>query len=175
MLNTELIKSFQTSQKKYKKGQIIENEGTLSKYLYFIESGACKQYLVNNVGDQIVFRLIVEGDFCAAAYSLITGKKSISFIECCQDSVISIYDYQAISVEYDKSLALANLSRQISENYFIEEQERAIALRKLSPRERYEKLCNEKPEHLQVFNLGDIASYLGMRRETLSRVRRERF
>ncbi|MEN0006440.1 MAG: Crp/Fnr family transcriptional regulator [Bacteroidota bacterium] len=174
-IETELIKPFQVERKTYQKGQLLEASGVFSKYLYYINAGACKQYRINKQGDSVIFRLMSEGAFCAAAYSLITGNKSFDFIECCEDSDITVYNYHMILAQYDNNIALSNLSRRIVEQYFIEEQERAITLANFSPTARYDKFCQEKGTFLQRFNLGDIASYLGMRRETLSRIRSKRF
>jgi CRP-like cAMP-binding protein len=61
--------------------------------------------------------------------------------------------------------------RIITEQYYIRSEERAINLQTLTATQRYEKLLAEYPQIAQVATLGQIATYLGIKQETLSRIR----
>jgi hypothetical protein len=61
--------------------------------------------------------------------------------------------------------------RLITEQYYIRSEERAINLQTLPARQRYQNLLNAYPGILQKASLGQIASYLGIKQETLSRIR----
>jgi len=63
------------------------------------------------------------------------------------------------------------VGRILTEKYYILSEERALALRTLSAKDRYENLIKAHPEILQKATLGQIVSHLGITQETLSRVR----
>jgi CRP-like cAMP-binding protein len=65
------------------------------------------------------------------------------------------------------------LGRIITENYYIKLEERFLSLQFKTAKERYQKLLNSKPSLIQRVSLGQIASYLGITQETLSRIRAE--
>jgi hypothetical protein len=61
--------------------------------------------------------------------------------------------------------------RLVTEHYYIKSEERTINLQTLDAKQRYEKLISEYPEILQKASLGQIASFLSIKQETLSRIR----
>ena len=78
-----------------------------------------------------------------------------------------------------KELANSNLDVSHLLNYIITEhavflEEKLYQLQFMSSEERYKALINVAPEILQKVSLTDIASYLGVSRETLSRIRRNK-
>jgi CRP/FNR family transcriptional regulator, anaerobic regulatory protein len=75
---------------------------------------------------------------------------------------------------YSKDLIWQHLSRCFIESYYIDLQERLISFLSLSASERYEQLLHKYPHIENRVNLGHIASYLGIRQETLSIMRRRR-
>jgi CRP-like cAMP-binding protein len=66
------------------------------------------------------------------------------------------------------------MGRIITENYYIKLEERILNLQFKTAKERYQKLALSKPQLLQRASLGQIASYLGITQETLSRIRAEK-
>jgi hypothetical protein len=61
--------------------------------------------------------------------------------------------------------------RQVTERYYIMAEESAILLRKKQPAARYKLLLQQQPGIIQRASLGQIASFLGITQETLSRIR----
>jgi CRP-like cAMP-binding protein len=70
-----------------------------------------------------------------------------------------------------KFIDIANLERKITEQYLIQEHERALSLQFHSAQERFEHLVELRSDVFLRFSVGTIASYLGMSQETLSRLR----
>ncbi len=65
------------------------------------------------------------------------------------------------------------IGRIITENYYIKLEERVLNIQFKTAKERYQKLMLKKTSLLQRVSLGQIASYLGITQETLSRIRAE--
>ncbi|MGD1840688.1 MAG: Crp/Fnr family transcriptional regulator [Thermonemataceae bacterium] len=156
------------------KRQCLLQPGQHISTLYFVQKGALKQYYVKE-GKEVVFRLITSQAFCTSAYALITHQPTSDFIEAVEDTDLLAIDYPKLCQLYKKDIRLANLGREITEHYFILEQERVMSLNFKKPIERYQALLEKHPNYFETFNLGTIASYLGMTQETLSRVRGKRF
>jgi CRP-like cAMP-binding protein len=155
------------------KGQLVLQPNCTSQWLYLVIAGALKQYYLKEE-KEIVFRLILENEFCCSAYGLITAKPAFEYIQAVENTKLLQIDYPKLSALYQRSISLANLGRTITETYFVKEQERVLGLLFKSPRERYCELQATQPALLLRFPLGAIASYLGMTQETLSRLRAER-
>jgi CRP-like cAMP-binding protein len=69
--------------------------------------------------------------------------------------------------------AVNEMVRKLDQNYAVASQKRMTATISLPAEQRYSQLQNEYPEFLQRFPQHTIASYLGITKETLSRVRRQ--
>jgi hypothetical protein len=64
------------------------------------------------------------------------------------------------------------IGRRFTEDYCLLLEERAYQLQTMSAAERYHKLLKDYPEAVKRIPLGNIASYLGITQETLSRIRK---
>ena len=72
---------------------------------------------------------------------------------------------------YNHSPNFVSFGRKILEHLLIEQEKITSLLLTLKPKERYEKLLQDKPALFQSIPLQYIATFLGMKRETLSRIR----
>jgi len=63
------------------------------------------------------------------------------------------------------------LGRILTEQYYIQLEERTLSLQYLSANEKYKQFLEKEPELYQRISLGQLSSYLGISQETLSRVR----
>ncbi|UZJ63230.1 hypothetical protein OKW96_11945 [Sphingobacterium sp. KU25419] len=79
--------------------------------------------------------------------------------------------HTALSHLYQQHLEFNVIGRYLTEQYYIESESKANALRMLSAKERYHELILRKPQILRRVPLGYIASYLGITQSTLSRIR----
>ncbi|MEO0331188.1 MAG: Crp/Fnr family transcriptional regulator, partial [Bacteroidota bacterium] len=136
--------------------------------------GCLKQYYLKEE-KEIVFRLIVENEFCCSAYALITGGKTFEYIETTEETTLLRINYQKLSQLYNQRIDVANLGRRLTEQYFVHEQDRLLSIVFKTPQERYSEFMQKNGSLVQRFSLGTIASFLGMTQETLSRLRAKRF
>lgn len=154
--------------------QLLVRPGAIARHLYYIKHGAVRQYYLREERE-IVFRLGIEHEFCAASHSLITGLPAFDIIEAVEETQVLEINYPALCALYQTNIQLANFARQLTEQYFVQEQERTLSLTRNSPRQRYQDFLTHQAAYLPRFSLGTIASYLGMSQETLSRIRSRRF
>lgn len=154
----------------YPRYEYLFQPGQTVKYGYFILQGAVRQYYLQD-GKEVVTRLLLEGDLCTAFYSFLSEKPCYEYGELVEDSVLAVLSHHDVERLCSQHLEIANFERKITEQYLIQEHERAISLQFQSVQERYEHLMQSRPDVFLRFSLGSIASYLGMSQETLSRLR----
>jgi CRP-like cAMP-binding protein len=88
-----------------------------------------------------------------------------------EDSKLLSFKYEHLLKLYEKYPAFNYVTRVLTERYYISSEERAYSMRMKTARERYELLLSSDPQIFQRVPLKHIASYLGMKPETLSRIR----
>jgi len=115
-----------------------------------------------------------EGEFIISVYSFFSRKPSFENIEVLEDCVLQSINWDQLQFIY-KDFPEFNLTgRIVTEQYYIRSEERAISLQTLTAKQRYENLLQTYPGILQKVTLGQIASYLSIKQETLSRIRGKR-
>lgn len=167
----ELIKGY-LSVKKIRKRQYLLQEGDVDKVIAFIEKGALRSYSVDEAGNEHIVQFAIEGWFISDLYSFLTGEAASYNIDALEDSELVIISKSAneellkISPTYQ-----AYLFQQITGAY-IALQRRITSSNSTSHEERYKAFITTYPDIVQRVPQHMIASYLGIKPETLSRIRR---
>jgi CRP/FNR family transcriptional regulator, anaerobic regulatory protein len=152
------------------KGQIILQEGKISKKLYFVEQGLLCGKL-NRYGKEIINWFAYENQFVTSLYSFVSQKPSYESIETLEKCLLYEITYDNLQLLYQQIPAFEKLGRILLEQYYIQLEERTLSLQYLSATEKYEQFLEKHPELYQRISLGQLSSYLGISQETLSRVR----
>lgn len=156
--------------KKYKKGEIILNEGEVCKCMRYIEKGMLRQYYFKYEKD-VTEHIAYEKGVVICLESYFRQEPTRLMIEALEQSVIWEIDKEQIDKLAVEHTTIGLLYRKIMENSLIESQIKADTLRFEPAHERYNKLLQIHPEILKRAPLVYIASLLQMTPETLSRVR----
>ena len=160
-------------EKHFNKGDVILKEGQVCKYFYFIVSGCIRSFGLEN-GRDVNVKFYFEDDIACDFISFRRQEPSQFFLVAVEDCIV----YCATKTEAEPifrntaSLHL-NLFRFFQELY-LKEEEHSNNLKILSPPGRYEFLLENYPQYLQRIPLVHLASYLGISRETLSRIRNKK-
>ncbi len=140
--------------------------------LFFIEKGLLRGYYFDE-DKEITNWFAAEEEFATCFYSFIVKKPSFEFVQALEDCVLTEISYASLQGLYSRFPESERIGRIITENYYIKLEERILSLQFKTAKERYQKLQNSKAHLLQRASLGQIASYLGISQETLSRIRAE--
>src|SRR6185295_1862060 len=157
--------------KKFRKRQYFLQEGEVCKYTAFIVKGAMRQYTVDDKGEEHIIRLYIENWWASDRESLVKGIPSIYFIDAWEDTEALLVTKNALTDLIDRIPALSQWTRSLDANFAIASQRRLNSAISFSAEERYHDLEKTYPEFLQRFPQHIIASYLGINKETLSRIR----
>ena len=155
--------------KKIRKRQYLLQEGQVCKYAAFIVKGAMRQYSVDEKGVEHIIRLCIENWWVLDRESWSKGTPSVYNIDAWEDSDLLLIT----NIDHLSHLGIPAVNEMIlkmDENFAIATQKRLSSL-SLSAEERYAELVKVYPEFLQRFPQHIIASYLGITKETLSRIR----
>jgi CRP-like cAMP-binding protein len=156
--------------KKFRKRQYFLQEGELCRYSAFIVKGAMRQYTVDEKGVEHIVRLFIENWWATDRESFGKLKPSVYNIDAWEDCDVLLTtraDFEKLLVSIP---AVDEMLKKVYENFAIAIQKR-VASFSLPAEERYAELVRTTPEFLQRFPQHIIASYLGIAKETLSRIR----
>jgi CRP/FNR family transcriptional regulator, anaerobic regulatory protein len=137
-------------------------------YLTYIVKGSFRLYALNDIVETTM-HFFTEGNWVADNESLISQKPTNHYLQAMEDSEIQIISMEDIHALMDQDSVFRNLWSIL--NHFIIPTSHYISTYKSSPDSRYQKLLEEHPEWVNRFPQMHIASYLGMTKETFSRVR----
>jgi CRP-like cAMP-binding protein len=157
--------------KKFRKRQYFLQEGEVCKYTCFILRGAMRQYRVDEKGEEHIINLFLEKWWASDRESLMNQTPSLYFIDAWEDTEVLMGTKTELNHLVDQIPALGEWVRKLDANAAIASQRRISAAISLTAEERFYDLEKTHPEFLQRFPQHIIASYLGINRETLSRIR----
>ncbi|WP_217277385.1 Crp/Fnr family transcriptional regulator [Pedobacter foliorum] len=157
----------------FPKNRIIEEEGKVPKYLYYIVSGYLRLFHYNETGDEITTHINCPPGFFTSYFPFVNEVKSNDNVECiteCELLRITKADLESLT---SKSLAMKDFSIGVFQQSIAYNETRSIELATLSAEQRYRKLVENYPGILHNVPITYIASFLGMKPESLSRIRRK--
>lgn len=169
-LEEELLRS--TSKIEVEKNSHLVSINERSDSLFFIEKGLVRGYYFDN-GKEITNWFAQEQEFATCFYAFVANKPSFESLQAIEDCTLIQIPQKTLQTLYSKFPETERIGRIITENYYIKLEERVLNLQFKTAKERYQKLMDKKPSLLQRAPLGQIASYLGITQETLSRIRAE--
>jgi CRP-like cAMP-binding protein len=158
--------------KKVRKRQYFLQEGQICKYGAFIVKGAMRQCSVDDKGIAHFVHLFIENMWAADRESYVMLTPSVYNIDAWEDTEMLLIT-RADHLNLLNSIpAMVEMSRKMDERNIIATQGRLNASISFSAEKRYADFSSKHPEFLQRFPQHIIASYLGITKESLSRIRK---
>jgi CRP-like cAMP-binding protein len=152
------------------KNDFLLTEGKICRHLYFLEQGALRGFYHLD-GREITHWFGFEKDFVTSFHSFITQEPSVENIQLIEGSVLWAVAKDDVTRLLNEHREIERLVRIAYEKYYIRLEERFVNAQFRTATELYDKLLQEKPHILERVPLGQVASYLGISQETLSRIR----
>ena len=160
-------------EKHYKKGEPLLKEGEICREFFLVKSGFIKTYY-NKDGISINLNFTFEGGFSTNPHSIHNRMPSELIIEAGEDTVVWVFNLDDISHVYGRDPKLVLFVRRMSIHILLASEEHSNYFKTHTPAERYKYIEQHNPQLLQRISLSQLASYLGVTRETLSRIRSKR-
>lgn len=158
--------------KSFPRKELILREGEVCRYAYFINKG-CLRYYYNVEGQENTAQFFFENGWYTDYDSFLTGKPTHQNIETLEDTellLLSSHDLQQLYISIPK---FERFGRLMAENAFLGIRQRSEMLENLTAKDRYLNLIKERPKVFERIPQHYIASYLGIKPPSLSRIRKQ--
>jgi CRP/FNR family transcriptional regulator, anaerobic regulatory protein len=166
-LKEELVKRLQ--RKEVEKKEFLLKEGQTCNNIYFVENGFFKAFYRKD-GKEIVQWFMGAIDVIISVRSFYNRTASYEYIQAIEDATVYFVSYDDLQFLYKNYVEFNVIGRVLTEKYYALSEERLMGLRKQKAEERYNFLLQYHPQIIQKSSRTDIASYLGISLETLSRI-----
>lgn len=158
---------------RFKKGDFLLKQGEVCNSLFYIVDGYCKSYYeiedeIKNTG------FFMENEIATNVQSFGTGQKSEYNIVAYEHLTTVVFDKEKLFEIAKQSSEIEALGRNCIRLFAIKQEELSTIFQLYSAEERLQYLESKRPEIMQRVPLSQIASFLGVKRETLSRIRKRR-
>jgi CRP-like cAMP-binding protein len=161
------------SKKVFKAKAVIINEGNIASDLYFIESGLVRTFHLLD-GKEISTYFACDRQFISAFASFISQTPSFEYLEALENSVVYTLSFQNLTELYNESSKFEKLGRILAEKNYLCVLDRTLTMQTKTAKEKYlDFLDNYDPKIVQRVPQHQIASFLGIAPESLSRIRKE--
>ncbi|SEA49983.1 Crp/Fnr family transcriptional regulator [Pedobacter hartonius] len=167
-----------TSEKTYKKGELIYSKGDICTHLLFVVSGYGRSYALDMNGREFTWNLNFNDQdsqfrnlFIFDYSSFLAQEPSELYVEAITDMKVIRMSNKKMNTLYAKNPKYREGGRLMAENAFRSMQKRTFLLLTMTAEARYEQMLREQPQLLQKFQQYYIASYLGITPQSLSRLR----
>ncbi len=150
---------------------IRENE--ICTEMAFVNKGVLRMYYLAPDGKEINTMFFFENDFVTSYQSLLLQQPGRYFIQALADCELITVNYHTLQNAYQHSHLWDKFGRLIAEKSYIISERRIESLLFLNAEQRYLNLVKTYPRVFEQVPLYHIASYLGIERESLSRLRKK--
>lgn len=159
------------STRSYGRGKILLQGGAICQHLWFLEAGMVRYSILE--GDREVnTNFSLEGEWTTNYVSFLTKTPSTLTLDVLEPITALELNYESLQKLYATLPQMNLLGRLIAEANFVEIVNQYNTLLSLTPLDHYQYLLAHKPKWLQRLPQKQIASYLGITPESLSRLRR---
>jgi len=154
-----------------KKSNLLE-QGEVCKNICFVTKGFFRMFYVDMEGNEINNRFTAADNFIVDFQSFLTQTPSRYYWQAMQDSEVLTFSFKDVQKLYATSPAWATFGRLIAERVYMQLNERVEMFQFMSPQQRYEYLLSTRPELFSQITQFHLSSYLGVKPESLSRLRK---
>ncbi len=153
----------------YRKGTVLLKEGQCSDKSYFVLQGCLRTfYVVEGEEKTTAFYTEMEG---LTPNCVLSRQASDYFVVCVEDSILTVSTPDMEADIFEKFPRFETLCRILSEELLIKNQSSFDEFKTSSPEQRYLNLMRNRPGLLQRVPQHQVASYLGITPQSLSRLR----
>lgn len=152
-----------------KKGTILLKEGQKSQYEYFVLKGCIRKYYIID-GEEKTTEFFTEME-ALTPHCAMNNTPSEYYISCVEDTMLTVANIDLGVELFTKFPKFQVMCRILSEEILAKQQINFDEFKTSSPEQRYLNLLQKRPDLIQRVPQNQLASYLGIKAESLSRLR----
>jgi CRP-like cAMP-binding protein len=157
--------------KVFKKGAFLLKAGQVATDTYFVLEGCIREYVLVE-GEEKTTNFFTEEQWVISLNNFSPQNATAAFLICAEDTTVSVGNEQQAQAMFKKFPRFETISRAIVEADFAEQKKLLTGYLTDSPEQRYLKLLQSRPDLFQRIPQYQIASYIGVKPESLSRIRK---
>ncbi|HRI59792.1 MAG TPA: Crp/Fnr family transcriptional regulator, partial [Saprospiraceae bacterium] len=157
--------------RRLKKKEFLLRAGEVCRYESFVLKGCLRNYYLDDKGDEHILQFSVEDWWTSDLYSLLTQTPATQFIDALEDSSVALFDKDDLERLYHQVPKFERFFRIMLQNAFIAQQQRILQNIGSTGEERYLAFRKKYPSLEQRLPQHQIASFLGITPEFLSKIR----
>lgn len=154
-----------------KKGTVLLKEGQISVDTYFILEGCIREYILID-GEEKTTNFFTEEQWVISMSNFNAQSPSAHYLVCIEDTSVVVGNEQAAQVMFKNFPRFETISRAVMEVFFSEQKKILTSFLTDTPEQRYMNLLKTRPDIFQRVPQYQLASYIGVKPESLSRIRK---
>lgn len=155
------------------KGEFFVQAGSTCSRAAFIGTGILRTFYMNEKGEDTTYCFCTENNLTTSFKSFISQTESSLSIQALEKSELLEINYNNLQELYATIPAWQAIGRILVEKEFLVMEKYASTLNRETAKEKYLRLLSDQPSIIRRASIQHIASYLGVSRETLSRIRNQ--
>lgn len=159
------ISEFKTKQYYLKAGQVQTSIG-------YVVSGLMRSFYIDEKGNEITIAFIKENEYATDFGAFIRQKPSKYYLQCLEPSIVVNLPYIVMQEGYDLYKNIERYGRLVTEEVLVQQQTRLESFLFEKAEERYLNFIKRSPGLFNRISLTYLSSYLGIERQSLSRIRK---
>lgn len=159
-------------EKSLKKDELYLSEGQVSKKVGLVTSGGVRMFYRIR-GEEYCKDFQFEGQFTGSIESLFSQRPARFSIAALEDTTLLELSKPDLDYLFDTYKNWERFGRLYAEGLFVYKEKREASLLFDSSTTRYENMLRDQPQHMHRIPLKYLASYLGIKPESLSRIRKK--
>ncbi|MGG0274923.1 Crp/Fnr family transcriptional regulator [Bacillus rhizoplanae] len=156
----------------YKKGTMLLRQGDVPTKCYFVLKGCVRQYSIDETGKEVTSNFYTEEQAIANFNHHKQDKSSAYSLACVEDCILVVGDLDTEKDMYNKYTQLETMTRKMIEEKLGDMQDEMASFIASTPEERYKALLQKRPHLVDLVPQHQLASYLGITPESLSRIKK---
>lgn len=155
----------------YERGTLLLTQGDVVKHCYFVLEGLVRKYSLDGCGNETTYGFYSEHQ-AVVLFDTQMGRPSDYNLVCAEDCVLLLGSPESAAEACDTHPGLETMLRAMTEGMMGTLQEEHATFIASSPEERYRYLLAKRPTLIHRVPQHQLASYLGITPESLSRIKR---
>ncbi len=160
------------SEIKLNKKEFLIQPGELVDSEFYVVKGCLKAYYVDQNGDQHIIQFAIEDWWISDFEAFFNETPANLYVECIEDSILLGINRNSLDLLYQRIPQFERFFRIKTTNAFVSLRSRVLSTLQKSSKERYLEFCETYPKIEQRVANYQIANYLGIKPESLSRIRK---
>jgi CRP-like cAMP-binding protein len=156
----------------FKKESILSRQGEPMTNFYRVESGIIRAIYTNG-SSTITTEFYFPGEMITCFIPAYTGEEMLQSLQAITSATISCCPIETFKRRIKENEEARTFFDKVIALFMMEQQHRSHIFRTSTAIERYEHLLRNYPEYLETIPLKYLASFIDMKRETLSRMRKK--